>query len=449
MQLPWKNRGLCLFAGVWLVYSVCPPFLSYDSYWSVATALSLLEHGNTRLDSYVAAAPREAEYGVECVPASGPAVTRSIAVGCAEGHWYSSFPLGTAVLALPLLAIMKGVVAVLGPLAPHTGFFARQEVAAFFAGDLLRGRPLAELWCASTIGAFTVWLQYEIGLLFFSRRGATWYALLFAFGTTEFSLASRNLYPHGLTLMLLSAALYLLLKEWRSPGRASVLTGFVLAAAFAVRPSNAISCLVLALYVCIHKRSCFVWLLTGAAPVAMLFFGYQLLVRHSLIPLYVTQSKNSNPLWEGLLMNLFSPSRGLFVFTPVFVVSIIGMWLATKWRWCDTLPPYLIGIVALHSLTIAVLWPGHCYGPRYYADLTHLLMFFLIPAILWWQRSAARARGACAAAFLVLAGWGVFVHVHGATSIAANQWSALPVNVDDARWRVWDWHDPQFLRGLR
>jgi hypothetical protein len=41
------------------------------------------------------------------------------------------------------------------------------------------------------------------------------------------------------------------------------------------------------------------------------------------------------------------------------------------------------------------------------------------------------------------------VHARGATSIAANQWSALPSSVDDARWRVWDWSDPQFLRGLK
>jgi glucokinase len=35
-----------------------------------------------------------------------------------------------------------------------------------------------------------------------------------------------------------------------------------------------------------------------------------------------------------------------------------------------------------------------------------------------------------------------------ATSIAANQWSATP-NVDKAKWRVWDWSDPPFLRGLQ
>jgi hypothetical protein len=33
-------------------------------------------------------------------------------------------------------------------------------------------------------------------------------------------------------------------------------------------------------------------------------------------------------------------------------------------------------------MVVLTIWPGHCYGPRYFADITHLLMFFLIPTIL-------------------------------------------------------------------
>jgi hypothetical protein len=463
----WKARGLHLFAAVWVVYSICPPFLSYDSYWSVATAVSLMERGSTRVDRFVAEAPRQADYGLECVPADAPAVARSPAQGCPRGHWYSNFPLGTAVLALPLLAAMKGALGLVGPLAPHAGLFARREVAAFFAGDLLGGRPLAELWCASTIGALTVWLQYRIGLIFFSRRGSTWYALLFAFGTTEWSLASRNLYPHGLTVLLLSGALYLLLRGEVSHQRGAENTeeaqrrtetgggarygwaGFLLALAFAVRPSNAISCAVLCLYVALHQRRHLARFVGCAAPVAVVFFGYQWIVRHSLLPLYLTAPKNHNGFWEGVAMNFFSPSRGLFIFTPLFLLAVAGMVLAWRQRWCSALPGYLAAVVALHALVVMTIWPGHCYGPRYFADITHLLMFFLIPAILWWRKRLPPTRTVWAAVFLILAGWGVLVHGHGATSIAANQWSALPENVDVARWRVWDWSDAQFLRGLR
>src|SRR6185369_5727435 len=127
-----------------------------------------MEHGTTRVDRFVADAPRVADYGLECVPGEEPASARSVAAGCPEGHWYSNFPMGTPVLVLPLLGLMKGGLALAGGLAPHGGFFARREVAAFFSGDLLGGRPLAELWCASTIGALTVWLQYQIALLFLS-----------------------------------------------------------------------------------------------------------------------------------------------------------------------------------------------------------------------------------------------------------------------------------------
>jgi hypothetical protein len=437
--------GLALFAGVWLIYSVCPPFLSYDSYWSVATAVNLLERGTTNVDRFVAAAPPDADYGVECVPAQGAPRMKS-AEGCAGGHWYSFFPLGTPVLVAPLFLALKGVLAIAGPLAPHSGFFARREVAAFFSGDLLNGRPLTELFCAALIGAATVWVQYRIALLFLPRRGALGLALLFAFGTTEWSLASRNLYPHGLTLLLLSGALYLLLGNgrWAMAG-----AGFLLALSFCVRPSNAISCAVLAIYVAIHRRQEFAAFLLAAAPVAAVFFAYQIVVRHSLIPLYLTSQRNSMPFLEGLGVNFVSPSRGLFVFTPVFLFSVAGAALAWRRRWCFPLLPYVAAILVIHALLVMTLWPGHCYGPRYFADVTHLFVLLLIPAILRWRERTGRARTAFAAGFLVLAAWGVLVHGHGATSIAANQWSALPAEVDEARWRVWDWSDPQFLRGLR
>jgi hypothetical protein len=184
-------------------------------------------------------------------------------------------------------------------------------------------------------------------------------------------------------------------------------------------------------------------------PAAVPFFAYNLVVKHSLIPLYVRLPLLRDPALAGAAMHLFSPSRGLLVFTPVFLFSVAGMILAWRLRWCWPLAPYLIAIMVLHTALIVSIWPGHGYGPRYFADITHLLILFLIPAILYWRTMRGPARTMAAGLFLLLAAWGVFAHGHGGTSFAANQWSALPVNVDQAKWRVWDWSDPQFLRGLR
>lgn len=432
-----------------LVYSICPPFISYDSYWSVPTALSIMRHGRTAVDEFVPSAPVDSRYGLECVPAVGPPVLYEQANGCPGGHWYNLFPIGVSVLALPLIFLMKIAVAALGPVVPRTGpLFSQPVVAAFFSGDFVGGHSLAELWCASTFGAITVWLQYRIASRFLRWRQAVWLALLFAFGTSEWSLASRNLFPHGLTLLLLSAALYVALLAREEPSRIRF-AGLALALAFTVRPSNAVSAAVFTLYVAIHYRRYLMSFVGWALPAAAAFFAYSLVVTHSPIPLYLRVSRLRYPALPGVAMHLFSPSRGLLIFTPVFLFSVAGIVLAWRLRWCWPLAPYLVAIILLHTIVIASVWPGHCYGPRYFADMTHLFILFLIPAILYWRAMRGPARTLAAGLFLLLAAWGVFVHGRGGTSIAANQWSALPVNVDQAQWRVWDWSDPQFLRGLR
>ena len=202
--------GLWLFLGVLFIYSICPPFISYDSYWSVPTALSIIRHGSTAVDEFVPSAPVDSHYGLECVPAVGPPLLYKWANGCPGGHWYNLYPIGVPVLALPLIFLLKIKAAFWGPLVPKTGsLFGQTVVAAFFSGDLVAGHSLVELWCASTFGAIAVWLQYRIASRFLPRRQAVWLALLFAFGTSEWSIASRNLFPQGLTVLLLSAALYL------------------------------------------------------------------------------------------------------------------------------------------------------------------------------------------------------------------------------------------------
>ena len=442
--------GLWLFLGVLLVYSICPPFISYDSYWSVPTALGMIRHGSTAVDEFVSSAPVDSHYGLECVPAVGPPLGYGQANGCPGGHWYNVFPIGVSVLALPLIFLMQIAVALVGPLVPKTGpLFSQPVVAAFFSGDFVTGHSLAELWCASTFGAIAVWVQYHIAYRFLPRRQAVWLALLFAFGTSEWSIASRNLFPHGLTVLLLSAALYLALLAREEPSHIRFAgLALALALAFTVRPSNAISAVVFTLYVAVHYRRYLVSFVGWALPVAMAFFAYHLVVKHSLIPLYLGIQARV-PALAGVAMYLFSPSRGLLIFTPVFLFSVAGIVLAWRWRWCWPLAPYLVAIILLHTALIVTFWPGHCYGPRYFADMTHLLILFLIPAILYWRAMRGPARTVAAAVFLLLAAWGVFAHGRGGTSIAANQWSALPVNVDQAKWRVWDWRDPQFFRGLR
>jgi hypothetical protein len=186
-----------------------------------------------------------------------------------------------------------------------------------------------------------------------------------------------------------------------------------------------------------------------AAPVAPLFFAHGTINLHAAIPSYYVSSPEPYPL-RGFTMNLLSPSRGLLVFTPPFLFSIAGIVFAFRRRSWFPFSACLAAILGLHTILIARYWSGHSYGPRYFADMTQLFVLFLIPAVLYWRELAPGvSRTALASIFVLCAGWGVCVHARRATSLAANQWSQFPVNVDQARWRVWDWNDPQLLRGLR
>jgi hypothetical protein len=79
------------------------------------------------------------------------------------------------------------------------------------------------------------------------------------------------------------------------------------------------------------------------------------------------------------------------------------------------------------------------------SDLCPLYVFLAIPLIL----KISEGNRGYAATLLVLVAYGVFVHSRGAHEPAVLNWNTLPVDVENAEWRIWDWSDLSFLRGLR
>jgi hypothetical protein len=58
-----------------------------------------------------------------------------------------------------------------------------------------------------------------------------------------------------------------------------------------------------------------------------------------------------------------------------------------------------------------------------------------------------RARLLCGL-FCALSAASLFIHPQSATNWECMRWNVAPSQIRDAPWRIWDWHDPQFLRGL-
>ena len=48
----------------------------------------------------------------------------------------------------------------------------------------------------------------------------------------------------------------------------------------------------------------------------------------------------------------------------------------------------------------------------------------------------------------LLIGWSLFVHYRGANAADVMDWNGSPAPIDLYPQRVWDWRDPQWLRGI-
>jgi hypothetical protein len=145
--------------------------------------------------------------------------------------------------------------------------------------------------------------------------------------------------------------------------------------------------------------------------------------------------------WIGAAGLLVSPSRGLFVYSPVAIIALLGIVPALRSLREHGLGWALAGAFALYvgySL-YAVWWGGHSYGPRYMLDL---IVVLTVPAAVALERvlCGRAARALCVVALV----WSVVATGTGA--FFADTWNTQPASVDRHHERLWDWHDPQILR---
>lgn len=290
-------------------------------------------------------------------------------------------------------------------------------IVADLAGvDLYRQRLKLSMISSSLIGSLSVFFIYLcLERLCARRRSAFFLAMVYAFGTCAWSVTSRGMWQHGPSLLFLAAALALLLRE--SP-RTAAWSGLVLGLAVINRPPNVVLVAPLALFVLLRRKdagSLF------AALAAIPFLFHAMYAAAYLGSPFATGYWNAfpevanfggNPL-VGLAGLLVSPSRGLFVFSPIFLFAALGavISLRDKRRW--PIAPFLgagtVLLVLLYSHW-TTWWGGHTFGYRYLIETLPGLMIFL--AIAWEERIApSRALGV---AFALCLAWSLGVHALGA-----------------------------------
>lgn len=447
MNRPWLVP-LLLFAAVFLVYLFSPMATPFDSRWTIHTALSLIHRGDVDLNEYEPLLAADRFYATECMlPNGGRLYSIKKAGSCPGGHLYHFYPVAVPILASPFVAALEGGLHLAQPLlCPWAQSLPPGFRRSLLEGDLVAASMPAELIIASVVVAFAAVVLFLLARTLTSTKAALFLALVFAFATPAWSTGSRALWMHGFSMLLLPAALWAILRQkW-------AVAGAILALAFFCRPTNVVSLGLASLWALHQGRAAALRFAAGAAPVIAAFVALNFACYGTpLAPFFFvkragTASLGFHPrIGEALLGNLISPSRGLFVFSPIFLFSLVGVWQWLRRRDTHLLGAWLAAVFVCHYLLMCSYedwFGGHSYGPRYMSDLSSLLTLALIPVLpllrAWWSR----------ALFGLALAVSLFMHAQGAWCWPCVDWNSTP-DLRYTQYRLWDWRDPSFLRNFR
>jgi hypothetical protein len=441
---------ILVFTVAAFVFSISPVITNYDSYSYFPTAVSIVNRHSLSLNAY----------------RHVPVVATNYGVGHSNGQLITYFPWPVALFAVPAVIAIDLIHLLSGPAAD----------------SVVANHPqigsLVQLWSASIVTALAcsivALLAYRrlTGDTKTRRRLAVVCGLVFAFGTSAWSTASRSLWEHGPSLLMLALGLLALDRIFprseKPPSRLPVLPAFGAGAAFmaavTIRPLNAVALALVAVLILWKARRAIGMYVVGSLLVAVPWLAITEANYGSLLQPYDKTSRLGLPstFFESIAANLVSPARGILIFSPIVLVA--GAGLAIDWRRRTLGPLETMSAVAIAGYvvvlaTFPVWWAGNSYGPRFTSETLPFLFVLALPFVDWMRaghRETPRDRSILfrlsAATVTVLLTLSVVINAEGGLLRASICWNGkpgTPQNVDKHTSRVWSWSDPQFDYGLR
>jgi hypothetical protein len=300
---------------------------------------------------------------------------------------------------------------------------------------------------ASLIAALSAALLY----LLVRRRATVQVALLltaaYAFGTTTWMISSQALWQHGLAQLLVIGVLLFLTAPCTAPR--ALAAGVLLGLLVGNRPPDAILAAALGAYGLFWAGRRAVLIVAAAALPLGLVLLYNLGLADHVFGGYARVGGTlffQNDLLPGLAGLLFSPTRGLFVFSPFLLFLVLAWRHLPKDRAERGLTLALSAGVVLQLLLYAKTdWrAGMSWGPRFLTDLLPLLVWMLVPVV-----AALRRLGRLC--FLLAVGAAVVFEAVGAFWYNGESDFALFTGTDVSQQMraAWNWRNAPFVGSLR
>jgi len=393
--------GLLIFLSTLVVFA-----FSLNKLWSADHPTSLLEL------SYALWANHSVVLGK-----ADQFVPQSVDDFVVKGNYYSALAPGVPVLALPFVGL---------------GFVLDGKFTLYGNAMLL-----SELFVA-VCNAVAAYLVFKLGSMYFTEKTSAFVAFAYAFSTISWPLATF-FFQSDVSAMLDLLAVCLSIRIARSGSSrlaATIPCGAALGTAFTVDYINGALFPIVAIFLLYAFRKNlagfakgFAGLLVTAAVGVMLVALYNETVfgdpfvtgEQAYLHTSSLFGGFSNPLLNGLYLDLFSPLRGIFLYCPLLILGALGFWFILSRREREAegllLAACFVGILLPYSMWYDAIG-GEAFGQRF---LVPAIAFLLLPSGFVVE---ARRRG-LAALWYLLYGVGVLFNGIAAVTTAIPQAEAV------------------------
>lgn len=413
-----------------------------DAKYTLLLSEQIIDRGTFRLDEHFWSNSRG--------PGEKPSVKRGIElpyqVREVNGHLYSSYAYGTAILSIPFVLAYRAI-----------GVSTRDPKGNFD----FRFERVIQKNIASILMALACVIFYLISRILLPRFTSIIVTVTAGFGTQVWSTASTGLWSHTWKVVLLSLVCLMLLRGEKEQKFQPVVLASLLSWGYFVRPTAVFYILPITIFMWLRHRSLFLAFLGTGMFWLGLFLLYAV-VEQGGLPFYYTRNPWSLSTFHiALSGQLLSPYRGLLVYVPS--ILIVGYLLfayrkSIKFKGSVIMA---IAIITLHVSFMAMLpmwWAGVGYGPRIHTGLVPVFVLLGVIGIDaarnnnqgpsrvsegWLSQSVKGFKMLGVSACIVA---GIFVHGVGAMT-------SYPGWSEDAHYHhkyrpvsaLFDWRAPPFL----
>lgn len=337
-------------------------------------------------------------------------------------HYVSRYPIGAALTALPFYL-------------PYVFFGGGPTKAAVvFLG----------WWSSAFISAMSVYFVYRsLRVLKVDRTWQVIGTLLYGVGTETFSISSQGLWQHGpaemwISLFLLTSFVLALMDS--NSKTIALVGGLSFGMTLISRPPDLLLILPVGFWLArdliakqkILQMACLAFG-AGVVVLPILYYNYKIFGG----PMKTGYGGDytgmfSYPLPFGVIGNLFSPSKGLLIYSPVLLFAFAWPLRLKGIRDVFSRKSHLIPVIVgfcmyLLLYSLYYQWPaGWVFGPRYMADASPSLIILSVVWLDGWfkENNSRTKRRSLWIVICLFAVWSVFLQMLGVYVPAGGAWNA-------------------------